>query len=132
MVRPRLIHPVSVMYRVLERASGNFDDNDRTPTRVAKRKTATELNAQVKWITDGELVPTPGGPTVRVLGYILCETQELETKSIEPKFGDQITEISGQSQIELFVLSTKPRGHYSDIGGPGLLQVDFYRKQKAA
>ena len=132
MVRPRLIHPVPVKYRVLERTEGFHDDEDRAPIRVAQRKVFVILNAQIKWTTDSEQVTTPSGVAVQAIGYILCETKELDEKSVDPKFGDQITEISSKAQEDLFVLSTKPRAHYPDIGGPGFLQIDFYRRRKAA
>jgi hypothetical protein len=132
MVRPVLIHPVPIKYKVLDKANTNYDDDAREPIRVAKKKAEVTLNAQVKWTTDGEVVITPGGATVEITGYVLFETQELENKSIDPKFGDQITEISGKTYDDLFVVRTKPMGHYPDIGGPGLLRTDFNRREKAA
>lgn len=132
MVRPALIHPVLIKYRVLDKVNTIYDDDAREPIRVAKKKTEIELNAQVKWSTDSEVVTTPAGATVEITGYVLFETQELESKSIVPMFGDQITEISGTLYDDLFVVRTRPLGHYPDIGGPGLLRADFNRREKAA
>lgn len=130
MPTPRLLHPVPVYLRQIDRTFTAKQDTDiREPIGQARRrKKPTRLVAQ---IADGEtdtVVASEGGTLKRSDGYLLFRTADLRGARVTLQEGDRIVQIGDQPndrEVDLYLTRFKFIGHYPRARGATLVKA-FY------
>ena len=132
MPAPRLLHPVPVLIRQIDRKfSARMDDNLNEPIGQVRRKDRrkeTEVRAQMK--IGGTDIPTAseGGVTESSDGYALFLTSDLTKAHLTIARGDRIVKIGDSSngrEVDLYITKFEWRGHYPRAKGPTLLKAYF-------
>jgi len=119
---PRLIHPVPVTIKQLDRSATVMDDNAGEPIGRAATDAAVILEAQVKWKALGKPQPEFAGPREKDKVYLLFRHLDLTAATVTIKRGDRFVLI-GTRTVNLYVTYFEDRGHYTDQGGATLLTV---------
>ena len=125
MVLPKLIHPIPVVLELLNTSVLKFDPDTKEVIPGGMGRTTVALKAQVQWTEEDRLRTGDAVPRDQSKGYLLFRQRDLDNKGISISRSDKIVRIGKLTDLELYVISTKPRGHYPDQGGHTLLQADF-------
>ena len=121
---PNLLHPVKIKVSPWEVSETVFDEDFKEPISQAARADSVTILGQIKWTEKNAVTYNSGGVDLKSSGYILFRFIDLNSKSWAPKRQDRITKI-GHQNVELYVVSSKPNGHYLDQNGASLLKVYF-------
>ena len=134
MPTPRLIHPVPIFIRQIERSLTPQDDDAREPVgQVYRNQKPIKLMGQVRYLdaTDAPAA-TPGGVIEHSSGYVLFRTLDLRARRIELQRGDRIVQIGEGAladEVDLYITQKPIRGHYPQHQG-GTLQKFFFSDRK--
>lgn len=136
MVMPNLIHPVPIVIEQIdqERQEDNagdgtwFDDDFREPVQQAARAASIQCPGQPKWGSSSRLGASLAGAESEATGYVLFRYVDLEAKSITLRKNDRFTLI-GKQATDVYIVSLRPEGHYTDQGGATLLKAFFKDRQ---
>lgn len=143
-MQANLIHPVPLTIQRKDNASTVFDSISREPVRQVWRtgegpglSAEVTLEGQVHW-SDGKVkfpVVHPAGIEEQWKGYVLVSLAELESLGLASEDADGVLTISvsrgdrisriGRRSCNLYVAWFRDLAHYPDIGGAGLLEIDF-------
>jgi hypothetical protein len=126
---PRLIHPVTVTVKPIDRASTEQNTLAREPVKVLKRATTLTLQAQVQWARRNDPDAQRGGAVRHDAGYLICLVTGLDSAGWTPIQGDLITDIGAIANLALYVTGSEPCMHYDGIH-KGLM-VNFADKRPA-
>lgn len=121
---PNLLHPVKIIVEVLDIQSTIYDEETREPIKQAIHANAKEVNGQVAWEIKDRDVITEGGARLDSTGYILFRYVDLNSAGITLKLQDRIKKI-GWQDVNLYIVSLKPTGHYGDQNGATLVKAYF-------
>lgn len=124
MVLPNLIHPVKIVISQWLPSATVYDEDTREPIKQAARATTETVMGQVSWDLKDDVVIGPGGTKLDASGYILFRWVDLNSKSVVPKRQDEIKKI-GWQDVKLYIVATKPVGHYTDQGGSTMVKAYF-------
>jgi hypothetical protein len=129
MPTPRLIHPIPVEVRQLQRSSTKVDEDFREEIEHVSRGTTVTIPGQVEWKTDNRLRANKTGVEQASDGYVLFRTADIRTAGLtQIDQGDQIVAYgigANRVAINVFVISTQYLGHYPNGGGPQLVKCFF-------
>lgn len=128
MVLPRLIHPVPITIQTLDRSATVMDDDLREAVQTEARATSVVCPGQVSWGKDESMSVRPEGVKEDSDGYVLFRFVDLRAKGITIKREDRFTKL-GTVDVDIYVVSVQPLGHYPDLGGPGLVKAFFKDRQ---
>jgi len=125
---PRLIHPVPVFIRQINRALTPQDDSARAPKGQALRGPKVKLRAQVNIGDTDE--PKVSNANIRETseGYLMFLTRDLHAARITIDRGDQIVQIgegNAAREVDYYITKLQHRGHYPNAKGPTLLKAFF-------
>lgn len=128
---PRLIHPVPVWLRQLDReGTAITDDNLREPVGQARRELKpVKLRAQVKDGRTDAATAAAIGAVEHSDGYLLFLTADLRAAGVTLQRGDRIVQIgeepNAREDLDYYLLRFQYLGHYPHAGGATLVKA-FY------
>lgn len=130
MPTPRLLHPVPIFLRQIDRTfTAEYDDNLREPIGQARRKKKpVRLVAQMKIGDTDSPQASAGGIIERSDGYALFRTQDLRDADIVVDRGDVIVQIGDKPndrETDLYITKMQFMGHYPSAAGPTLVKAFF-------
>lgn len=129
MPTPRLIHPIPVFIRKIQRSITLQDDSARAPRGQARRKQKPiRLLAQVKIGDTDNPAATPGGVTESSEGYLLFRTFDLNAQRTTIDRGDEIVQIGegdNARAVDYYITKLQHRGHYPQWKGNTLVKAFF-------
>ena len=130
MVLPNLIHPIPVEITPLLRQNTIVDDDYREEVQTVAYGATTTVVGQIKWTADNRLRTTRAGNEDESGGYILFRRVDLDAAGLSdsPKQGDRILAYgsgTGRREVDVYVVRTRPEGHYPDQGGYSLIKAFF-------
>lgn len=133
---PHLLHPVPITIESIDqtRQEDNggdgswFDDDFREPVQQVEYSTAAIVMGQVKWGDSLRLGVSRSGPEAEAEGYVLFRYVDLEAKGITLHKNDRLTKI-GKLATDVYIISLRPEGHYTDQGGATLVKAFFKDRQ---
>ena len=130
---PRLIHPVPTDVRQIDKTETIYDEGYREPVQQAERGVTKTVPGQWKWGSDKELRPGKSGPEEESDGYVLFRLIDLEGQGINPlQIQDQIVGYGGgrgRVNLDVYIISLRYIGHYSDQAGPSMVKAFFKDRQ---
>lgn len=124
MTVPNLLHPVKITIQRRNVSDTLFDEDMREPIKQTTYYTEETLWGQVAWENKDNVYVDEKGTRLTAIGYILFRYIDLESASITLKYQDRIKKI-GRHDVELYIIRTRPMGHYSDQDGATLLRAYF-------
>jgi hypothetical protein len=127
---PRLLHPVPILLRQIDRRfTAEYDDNLREPIGQARReKKPVRLVAQMKIGDTDRPQASEGGVLERSDGYALFRTQDLRAADVELDRGDRIVQIGDEPndrEVDYYITKFVWLGHYPSAKGPTLVKAFF-------
>jgi hypothetical protein len=125
---PNLIHPVPISIQQLDLTNSIQDEDMREPVQQNERSTTKIVNGQVKWTDLKKLSSSREGVIENSTGYVLFRYVDLESESITLKREDRIIKI-GTLDVDVYIVSLVPLGHYSTQGGPTMVKAMFDDRQ---
>lgn len=130
MPTPRLLHPVPVYLRQIDRKfTAKYDHVLKEPIGQARRDQAPiKLRAQVHIGTTDDPRPSQGGVTETSDGYLLFLVSDLKAAGVTIDRGDRIVQIGegdGQRETDLYITRMQWRGHYPQHRGPTMVKCYF-------
>jgi hypothetical protein len=124
MVLPNLIHPVTIIIEKLNTAGTIYDEDTREPIKQAAHAVPVPVRGQVSWDIKDEVVIGEGGTRLEANGYILFRYVDLNSAGITLSRQDRIKKI-GWMDVDVYVVSLKPMGHYGDRNGASMVKAFF-------
>lgn len=121
---PNLLHPVRITLRRRDVDNTLFDEDMREPIGQTSYYEEETIWGQVSWENKDNVFVDEKGTRLTAIGYILFRYVDLESAGIILKFQDRITKI-GRHEEELYIIKTKPMGHYTDQDGASLIRAYF-------
>jgi len=144
MVVPRLIHPVTCVLKINDRASTRMDPDTREPIQRLKYKGEINLPGQIREsIRKKDVVMERGGRNEKEGGYILFRTIDLDAalKTIGSSYEEWANTLNGSvndriltagnQKLNAFITRLDPLGHYTDQGGASLVKAYFTDRSAA-
>lgn len=128
---PRLIHPVPVELRQIDKPHTIYDADANEPVQHAAHGTLVKIKGQVSFVggADGiSLVRTKGGPQAGETGYVLFRYKDLVARGVTLRFNDRITSL-GSKAVDLYVTRVQDAGHYPDRKGSTIVRAWFSDRQ---
>lgn len=146
MPQPNLLHPVKVVFELIDRDNTLMDENAREPVRQAVRKGAqpntgeqTRIKAQISFYFAGAKLDYAEwlriGVLDRTVGYVSLRFKDMKRKGlltfdvdgnfdqIRIKRGDRIVRL-GKRNVDLYVTGFKDFAHYPNLDQT-MIQVNF-------
>lgn len=132
MPTPRLIHPVPVYIRKIDRAqTAEWDDNLHEPIGEVRRdEVPIKLHAQHQ--PNEESTPrvsfAAGGVILESDGYLLFRTSDLRDADVELEDGDRVVQMGdppNDREVDFYLGKMKPMGHYPQHGGATLIRAYY-------
>ena len=120
---PNLIQPAPVVVQPLDKAATKYNTKTRAPVKVIKRKASVTFNAQIQYNKTQDSDPSSGGLTSTSTGYFIATAEDLGDLSYEPKLGDKIITLGGNTGLSLYITETSDTAWYD--GEPSLKVVQF-------
>jgi len=138
MVLPNLIHPVPIVIEQIDKTRQEdnagqgswFDDDFREPIQQAAHKAIVTCVGQPRWGDAQKLGASRTGPESEARGYVLFRYVDLEAQNITLQQNDRLLKI-GKLDTNVYIISLRPEGHYSDQGGATLVKAFFKDRQPA-
>jgi hypothetical protein len=124
MVLPNLLHPVKIVISQWVAGTTIYDEDTREPIKQAARLATETIIGQVSWEIKDDVVIYEGGTRLDAIGYVLFRWVDLNSKGVTLKRQDEIRKI-GWQDTKLYIVGTKPAGHYTDQGGSTLVRAYF-------
>jgi hypothetical protein len=121
---PNLLHPVKITLQRRNVIDTLFDEDMREPIGQTSYYAEETLAGQVSWENKDNVYVDKKGTQLKAIGYILFRYVDLESKGITLKYQDRIKKI-GRHEEELYIINTKPIGHYPDQDGATLIRAYF-------
>jgi hypothetical protein len=121
---PNLLHPVKITLQRRNVIDTLFDEDMREPIGQTSYYAEETLAGQVSWENKDNVYVDEKGTQLKAIGYILFRYVDLESKGITLKYQDRIKKI-GRHEEELYIINTKPIGHYPDQDGATLIRAYF-------
>lgn len=130
MPNPRLLHPVPIFLRQIDRRrTAIMDDNLHEPVGQVRRELKpVKLSAQMKIFDTDRARAASGGATEDSTGYALFRTSDLNIAKIEIERGDRIVQIGdGKNgrEVDYYIVKVLWLGHYQFAQGPTLVKAFF-------
>jgi hypothetical protein len=101
-----------------------YDEDMREPIGQTSYYAEETLMGQVSWENKDNVYVDEKGTQLKAIGYILFRYVDLESKGITLKYQDRIKKI-GRHEEELYIINTKPIGHYPDQDGASMIRAYF-------
>jgi hypothetical protein len=127
---PNLIHPLSIQIQKQDTDETDYDDDFREPVQQTKRASTVTVDGQVKWGSHKSYSSNRRGPQESSDGYILFRYVDLNDAGITLEREDKIIKI-GNLDVNVYINSLLPEGHYPDQGGYTLVKAFFVDRQPA-
>jgi hypothetical protein len=121
---PNLLHPVKITLQRRNVTDTLYDEDMREPIGQTSYYAEETLMGQVSWENKDNVYVDEKGTQLKAIGYVLFRYVDLESKGITLKYQDRIKKI-GRHEEELYIINTKPIGHYSDQDGATLIRAYF-------
>lgn len=121
---PNLLHPVKITLQRRNVTDTLYDEDMREPIGQTSYYAEETLMGQVSWENKDNVYVDEKGTQLKAIGYILFRYVDLESKGITLKYQDRIKKI-GRHEEELYIINTKPMGHYPDQDGATLIRAYF-------
>lgn len=121
---PNLLHPVKITLQRRDVSNTLFDEDMREPIGQTSYYENDIIWGQVSWENKDNVYVDEKGTRLVAIGYVLFRYVDLESAGITLKFQDKIIKI-GRHEEELYIIKTKPMGHYSDQDGASLIRAYF-------
>jgi len=121
---PNLLHPVKITLQRRNVTDTLYDEDMREPIGQTSYYAEETLMGQVSWENKDNVYVDEKGTQLKAIGYILFRYVDLESKGITLKYQDRIKKI-GRHEEELYIINTKPIGHYPDQDGATLIRAYF-------
>ncbi len=127
MIRPNLIHEVTVEIQQINRAATFMDEDAREPIQHATRDAIKKVKGQPRWNSQSLKGHDRGGTTETSLGYVLFRLVDLDAQSIVLQVNDRFKKI-GRIDTDVFIVKLEFQGHYPP-DGPTLVKAHFEDRQ---
>lgn len=106
-VPPKLLDPVKIRIRPIDKAETRYDHVRREPVNAVVRSAEYNIDAQVLWSDPNQIqsnlpIPQEAGVNEQRLGYFLLRVIDLEAAGQLPKRGDSVVKL-GDRDCALFV-----------------------------
>jgi hypothetical protein len=121
---PNLLHPVKITLQRRNVTDTLYDEDMREPIGQTSYYAEETLMGQVSWENKDNVYVDEKGTQLKAIGYILFRYVDLESKGITLKYQDRIKKI-GRHEEELYIINTKPIGHYPDQDGASMIRAYF-------
>jgi hypothetical protein len=121
---PNLLHPVKITLQRRNVTDTLYDEDMREPIGQTSYYAEETLMGQVSWENKDNVYVDEKGTQLKAIGYVLFRYVDLESKGITLKYQDRIKKI-GRHEEELYIINTKPIGHYPDQDGATLIRAYF-------
>jgi hypothetical protein len=121
---PNLLHPVKITLQRRNVTDTLFDEDMREPIGQTSYYAEETLMGQVSWENKDNVYVDEKGTQLKAIGYVLFRYVDLESAGIVLKYQDRIKKI-GRHEEELYIIKTKPMGHYPDQDGASLIRAYF-------
>ena len=121
---PNLLHPVKITLQRRNVTDTLYDEDMREPIGQTSYYAEETLMGQVSWENKDNVYVDEKGTQLKAIGYVLFRYVDLESKGITLKYQDRIKKI-GRHEEELYIINTKPMGHYPDQDGATLIRAYF-------
>ena len=137
MPHPNLRHPVWVTVAPLSNASQLEDENMREEIQIVGRSTQFNIPGQMEYRDKDDYASAreyydPRGLVVKVMGYVLVRTLDVQLRSWTPQIGDRILATgvgtSFEQTLDSVVTKIEPRAHYPNLGAT--MQKCFFGNRK--
>lgn len=130
MPRPRLLHPVPVYIRKIDRdETAVMDHNLHEPVgQVRRPQKPLRLICQHQPNIKDRPAAAPGGAMEESDGYVLFRTQDLRLWKVTVERGDRIVQMGdppNDYEVDYYITRTKPMGHYPSARGSTLLRCYY-------
>lgn len=133
MPNPKLLFPVQVEIKIIDKEATTYNENAGEPVRRAKLATPTILiPAQPRYGNEDNPDLNREGVVEKTDGWLTMKTADLIRRGLfaddgNPgiKRGSKIIRIGKKTGLELFVTKYKPLGHYTSTNGYSLVRVYF-------
>jgi hypothetical protein len=119
---PKLLHPINVTMRLLNRGATKWDHKAREPIGKPARDVTVQLQAQIRWNDMAKPDPQFQGVRETSKCYLLFRHCDLTDAAVTIKRGDMVTKV-GQRDVKLFATWFEDAGHLPDYGGATLFLV---------
>jgi hypothetical protein len=121
---PNLLHPVKITLQRRNVTDTLFDEDMREPIGQTSYYAEETLMGQVSWENKDNVYVDEKGTQLKAIGYVLFRYVDLESAGIVLKYQDRIKKI-GKHEEELYIIKTKPMGHYPNQDGASLIRAYF-------
>lgn len=125
---PNLIHPVPIRIQQIDSGETVYDDDLREPVQQSTRSAIVVVDGQVRWGLDKSYRSERRGAQEDSDGYVLFRYVDLEAKGITLNREDRFLKL-GTLDVDVYITSLRPEGHYDDVGGPTLVKAFFADRQ---
>jgi len=132
MPTPRLLHKVPVTIELIDKAETAYNVNAGEPIRTAERTPTVTLPGQIHWGTEDKPDFEKAGVVENSDGWVTMRTKDLNAQSLIDEKGNpgilrgsKFIKFGKQDGLELFVVQSKPLGHWPDKNGMTLVRVYF-------
>lgn len=129
---PNLIHAIPIVIEPILRAQTVVDDDYREEYETVARGAQVTVPGMLRWLNDKKYEPSKIGAEQHSDGYVTFRTLDLKNAGITIKMGDRFVSFGEGTllvPVNVFVNNVRYMGHYSDIGGPGLVRAFFHDRQ---
>ncbi len=127
MIRPNLIHSVTVEIQQIDRSETFMDPDAREPIQHASRDAIKKVQGQPRWNSQQLRGHERAGSTETSLGYVLFRLEDLDAQSIILQVNDRFKKI-GRINTDVFIVRLEFQGHYPP-DGPTLVKAHFEDRQ---
>lgn len=133
-MNPRLLHPILVSIRQIQRSNTPIMDTDlHEPVGQALRdQKPVQLYAQVKEMEDAGLQVSVGGRLENANGYLLFLTSDLHAQGISLQIGDRVVQVGEELNarfVDWYFVKFQHRGHYPSAKGATIVKAWFADRQ---
>jgi len=128
MTQPNLLHPVPVQVQSLDKANTMYDEHTREPIQQASHSVTKTVQGQPRWGVAAGLEMSNNGPQENAAGYVLFRHVDLDAAELTLKENDRFIKI-GNQEVDVYIVSLRYEGHYSDAGGSTLVKAFFRDRQ---
>lgn len=129
---PRLLHPIEVWIKQINKGATVTRSRAKEPVRQASRASTFHIAAQIRRVSSDDPRAEAAGIREGESGYVIFLERELIARGITLNRGDNIVQIGEGARAEvvnLYITRIPPHGYYPKQRGPTLQQAYFSDRQ---
>ena len=132
MPTPRLLNKVPVTIALIDKAATLYNENAGEPIRTANRATIVTLSGQIHWGKEDVPDFEKEGVVEKSDGWVTMRVKDLNAQNLVDEKGNPgilrgstFKQFGKQKDLELFVVKSKPLGHWTNKDGMTLVRIYF-------